>query len=168
MSLGRFASPLVAVVVTTLVGCMPAKRASDRSNAAIDDLEEARFSTNEPRAQLMLSEAMDWVGVPYRFGGTTRDGIDCSAFVRTAAASAEVALPRRSIEQAASGHPVEEKEIAPGDLLFFNTNGRGVSHVGMAIDSRRFVHASSSRGVTVSSLDEDYYRSRFLFARRIL
>lgn len=112
-------------------------------------------------------EAVDeWYGTRYRFGGTTKSGIDCSAFVREVYKTAfGIDLPRTAREQfKAAVHAVSD--LQQGDLLFFNTRG-GVSHVGVYIGNNKFVHASSSHGVVVSSLDEKYYAARYLGARRM-
>jgi cell wall-associated NlpC family hydrolase len=80
-----------------------------------------------------------------------------------------IALPRTSRAMSRIGQPVSKGQLRFGDLVFFNTNGRGVSHVGMYIGNGQFVHASTwRRGVLVSSLNERYYRQRFAGARRIL
>lgn len=110
-----------------------------------------------------------WLGTPYRYGGTTREGIDCSAFTQTIMQSvAGITIPRTSKEQFKVGKWVNLAELQPGDLVFFNTSGRGVSHVGIMIEGHQFAHASVSRGVTISSLNQSYYRSRLMGARRII
>lgn len=114
----------------------------------------------------LLQAVDDWYGTKYRYGGTTKSGIDCSAFVRAVYKAAfGIELPRTAREQyGAASKKVTDLQL--GDLLFFNTTG-GVSHVGMYLGNNRFVHASCSRGVAVSSLTEAYYASRYLGARRI-
>lgn len=112
--------------------------------------------------------AEEWLGTPYVYGGTSRNGTDCSGFVLNVFRKIDVPLPRTSREQADRGTAVGRENIQPGDLLFFNTTGSGVSHVGIAIGKQKFIHASTSRGVIVSSLDEDYYGERFLFAKKVL
>ncbi len=112
-------------------------------------------------------EAIDeWYGTRYKFGGTSKSGIDCSAFVREVYKAAfGIDLPRTAREQfKVAVHAVSD--LKEGDLLFFNTRG-GVSHVGVYVGNNKFVHASSSNGVIVSGLDEKYYAARYLGARRI-
>ncbi|GAB3421833.1 C40 family peptidase [Niabella aquatica] len=116
---------------------------------------------------IKLLETIDeWYGTRYRYGGTTKSGIDCSAFVRAVYKVAfGIDLPRTAREQfRAAAMAVSNLQI--GDLLFFNTSG-GISHVGMYLGNNKFVHASTSRGVIVSDLDENYYAIRYLGARRI-
>lgn len=163
---------VLILLASVAVGCAPASRADRNTGssdiASVEALQAARNSTANPVVRSMLMEAETWMGTTYRYGGTGRDGIDCSAFVREVVAVAGVHLPRRSVDQASEGAAVLRSSIRAGDLVFFNTNGSGVSHVGLAIDATRFVHASTSRGVIVSSLDDRYYADRFLFGRRIL
>ena len=123
----------------------------------------------------LLDEAQTYIGTPYRYGGTTRNGIDCSAFVLSVfGASAGVALPRVAAAQAQEGERVEKSELQRGDLVFFS-HGRGrISHVGIVEQVTedgdiKFIHAATSRGVMISSLNTDkYWAPRFRFAKRIL
>ena len=114
----------------------------------------------------LLEAIDDWYGTRYRFGGTTKSGIDCSAFVREVYKVAfDIELPRTAREQfRAAQMAVSNLQI--GDLLFFNTRG-GVSHVGVYLGNNKFVHASTKKGVIVSGLDENYYSARYLGARRM-
>ena len=122
----------------------------------------------------ILNEASTYIGTPYRFGGMTRSGIDCSAFVLSVYGSATgINLPRISSAQAQEGERVEREELEKGDLLFFQTRGSRISHVGIVQEITpegeiKFIHASTSKGVTISSLNEKYWGLRFRFAKRIL
>ena len=122
----------------------------------------------------ILNQAYSFLGTPYRMGGNSRAGIDCSAFIINAfQGQAPLDLPRVSAGQAALGETVERSEVRRGDLLFFQTRGRRVSHVGIVdevdVDGKiKFIHASSSRGVTISSLNEAYWQNKFSFARRLI
>ncbi|MFP2768433.1 NlpC/P60 family protein [Oceanisphaera sp. KMM 10153] len=108
-----------------------------------------------------------WRGVPYRFGGVDSEGIDCSAFTRTLYQEAYgMELPRSTYEQVTLGRPVSKQELQPGDLVFFRT-GR-TRHNGVYVGDGKFAHASSSVGVTISRLDNVYWRSRYWQARRLL
>ncbi len=108
-----------------------------------------------------------WYSVPYRIGGTSKEGIDCSAFVQGIAGDAfGVQLPRTAREQAAFCREIEKKDLQEGDLVFFNTTG-GISHVGLYINNNKFVHASTSMGVVISDLDEPYWQRRFVRAGRM-
>ncbi|MEY2811464.1 MAG: hypothetical protein RI991_459 [Bacteroidota bacterium] len=108
-----------------------------------------------------------WWAVPYRIGGSTMSGIDCSNFVRGLTNYAYgLDLPRTSREQAAYCREIEREELKEGDLVFFNT-GRGISHVGLYMANNKFVHASTSMGVVISSLDEPYWKRRYVKSGRL-
>ena len=108
----------------------------------------------------------DWWGTPYRMGGSGKQGIDCSAFVQGLMASVYgLSMPRVAREQKSNCSPLRMDELQEGDLVFFNTRG-GVSHVGVYLHNNHFVHASTSGGVMVSSLQESYWQKRFLGAGR--
>ncbi|MBM3413070.1 MAG: NlpC/P60 family protein [Bacteroidetes bacterium] len=108
------------------------------------------------------------MGVRYRKGGTTSRGIDCSAFTASVLyAYTGTNLPRTCREQYQQYPRVSQSEIEIGDLLFFRTRGRAVSHVGIYLGNNKFVHASSSNGVVVSSRNEPYFSTRFAGARRV-
>lgn len=109
----------------------------------------------------------DWYGTRYRYGGTTKSGIDCSAFTREMYRGAfGMELPRTAREQYGRMRKISTAEMREGDLVFFNTTG-GVSHVGLYLGNNKFVHASTSRGVVISDLYETYYISRFIGAGRM-
>lgn len=109
----------------------------------------------------------EWAGVPYRYGGNSKNGIDCSAFVRrTVAAIRNLLLPRTTRAQAQRGRAVERGDLRVGDLVFFKT-GPDKRHVGIYIGDGRFMHASSSRGVTISELSNIYWRRHYWQARRL-
>ena len=108
----------------------------------------------------------EWYGTPYRYGGSTKYGIDCSAFVQAIFISAfGITLPRTAREQYNVTHHISRTELQEGDLLFFNTQG-GVSHVGIYLQNNKFVHASVS-GVTITDMFEPYYVRHFVAAGRI-
>lgn len=112
------------------------------------------------------AEAERWEGVPHRWGGTTRRGIDCSALVQTLYRNvAGVRLPRTTRAQVRTGDRVRKRDLQPGDLVFFHLEKS--RHVGVYLDEGRFVHASSSQGVSVSNLSESYWTNRYWTARRI-
>ncbi|OOF36527.1 NlpC/P60 family protein [Rodentibacter heidelbergensis] len=126
--------------------------------------------TNRPRSGLIGDKALagvynEWAGTRYRMGGTTKRGIDCSAFMQTAFLSAYgIELPRSTAEQRHLGRKISKHELQKGDLVFF----RGNNHVGVYIGNNQFMHASSSQGVTISSLDENYWARTYTQSRRIM
>jgi cell wall-associated NlpC family hydrolase len=117
-------------------------------------------------AQTIVDTAIRFVGTPYRNGGAAPDGFDCSGFVFYVFSQAGLAVPRTVEAQAHAGGEVGDLE--PGDLVFFRTNGRGPTHVGIALGPDRFIHAPSSRGeVRIEPLARPYWAERYLEARRL-
>lgn len=109
----------------------------------------------------------DWWGTRYRYGGTTKKGIDCSAFASTLLNETySVSLPRTARDQYAQSEKISRDNLQEGDLVFFNTRG-GVSHVGVYLNNGYFVHSSVSSGVTISSLNDDYYNRKYIGGGRI-
>lgn len=116
----------------------------------------------------LIRTAMAYRGTRYVRGGTSRGGFDCSGFTRYVYAKYGVSLPHSSAAQAGKGTRIAKSELKPGDLVFFATYRRGISHVGIYIGNNQFVHASNhGRGVTVDSLGSSYYAPRYRGARRI-
>ena len=122
----------------------------------------------------ILLEAESYLGTPYRYGGSTRSGIDCSAFVLSVfGAAAGMDLPRVAAQQSNEGDSVERTELQKGDLVFFSHRGGRISHVGIVEDVTpegevKFIHAATSKGVMVSSLDDSYWGPKFKFAKRVV
>jgi lipoprotein Spr len=116
-----------------------------------------------------LLESVDkWYGVRYRSGGNDKNGIDCSGFtVSVYSAVFGIMLPRVSREQHRISRKISVTELQQGDLVFFNTRGRGVSHVGIYLGNNKFIHASISKGVIVNDLFEPYYLKRYVGSGRI-
>lgn len=120
-------------------------------------------------SRTVVSDAMNYMGVPYVFGGNTpSSGFDCSGYVRYVFVNAGIYLPRTADVQYNCGYAVSTSELAPGDLVFFETYCPGPSHVGIYVGDGNFIHASSSRGVTISSLSSSYYSAHYLGARRVM
>lgn len=116
----------------------------------------------------IVSRAAKYKGVPYVFGGTTTKGFDCSGYVQYVFKDCKAKLPRLADEQALQGIFVTQKQLRPGDLVFFTTYAAGASHVGIYAGDGQFWSASSSKGVILSSLKDDYWKQRYYGARRVL
>lgn len=148
-----------------------------RGNQNTPDTQRTATTTKKTKlskADNVINTALTFSGVRYKFGGTTRKGMDCSGLLYVSFGKHDVKLPRTSIHMAEEGKKIRVKDVEKGDLLFFKTNKRAkrINHVGMVVaienNEIKFIHASSSRGVTVSSLREGYWNQAFVKATRIL
>lgn len=128
------------------------------------------FKESEMISDEVMSKVIEYINTPYLWGGTSKRGIDCSAFVQTVMYQAlGIMLPRTSYEQSNVGEPVEIGNLKFGDLLFFDTMNKGrTTHVGIYLSDGYFAHSGSKTGVIVASLDSDYYSRTFLKAKRII
>jgi cell wall-associated NlpC family hydrolase len=142
--------------------------------AASSVLSETPGAADAPKADASIKDrllrvARRMLEVPYRFGGTTLWGLDCSGFVQKTFAFLDLDLPRSAREQFRTGAKVAKADLSPGDLVFFRTYAKYPSHVGIYLGDNRFVHASSrERKVTIDSLDTPYYVKRYIGAKRLL
>lgn len=116
----------------------------------------------------IVADSMDYLGVPYVFGGTSPYGFDCSGYVRYVFALSGIYLPRTADAQYEYGYPVSTDELIAGDLVFFSTYEYGPSHVGIYLGDGSFINASSSQGVSIASLYSSYWGSCYIGARRVL
>lgn len=136
----------------------------------VSEGESSTFTENGIRKDQIMESILGWLGTPYRFGGTSRKSIDCSAFTQTIfKEAAEVKLPRTARWQYTLGEKIENlDELQFGDLIFFHTRSYArASHCGIYLGDNLFAHASSRYGVTVSSLESGYYNKRFIGGRRL-
>lgn len=130
--------------------------------------EPAPAVATAPRVAHIVELALMLQGAPYRDGGSDPSGFDCSGLVYYVFTESGVTLPQSARDQYTAGSPVGPGDIAAGDLLFFATNGSGPTHVAIAIDAVRFVHAPNERTVVrVDALDTPYWRLRLIGARRV-
>ncbi|WP_405384342.1 C40 family peptidase [Maribacter sp. LLG6340-A2] len=135
---------------------------------------KGRTSSTHTKADKIINTALSYSGVRYKFGGTTKKGMDCSGLLYVSFGEHDVKLPRTSYHMAEEGHRVAVKNIEKGDLLFFKTTrgSKRINHVGMVVGTTNneitFIHASTSRGVTVSSLRDGFWNQAFVKATRIL
>jgi cell wall-associated NlpC family hydrolase len=121
-----------------------------------------------PEAESVVETALSLRGSPYRNGGSSPSGFDCSGFIWYVFAVHGVAVPRTVVEQYRAGHGVHTDQLRAGDLVFFDTGAAPASHVGVVVGPDAFVHAPSSRGqVRVEHLSAPYWSSRYVGARRV-
>ena len=125
-------------------------------------------------ADKIINTALTFSGTRYKWGGTTKKGMDCSGLLFVSFGEHDVQLPRVSYDMATEGKRVKVNKVEKGDLLFFKTKKRSrrINHVGMVVsiegDEIKFIHASTSRGVIVSSLREGFWNNAFVKATRVL
>jgi len=152
---------LAVAVITVLAGCTSAPRY--RSSPV-------EVSSSDVDGSEVVGEAKKYLGVPYRNGGTTTNGLDCSGLVVTVYERFGVALPRTSHDQSSFGAKVDRSRLEPGDLVFFRTSGTTrISHVGIYSGDGQFIHASTrSKRVKYDRLDNKYFKKRYATARRVL
>lgn len=119
-------------------------------------------------ANQLVTSAKSVMGVKYRSGGTTTAGFDCSGFITYIFKNQGITLPRTSSGMYTTGSSVSKANLQIGDLVFFNTSGKGVSHVGVYIGSGKFAHSASSKGVSIASINDPYYwGERYIGAKRV-
>ncbi|WP_064091883.1 C40 family peptidase [Rossellomorea aquimaris] len=115
----------------------------------------------------IVNFAKKFTGVPYKWGGTTPSGFDCSGFLTYVFSNHGISLPRTSADQFYQGEKISDSELQAGDLVFFTTYKAGPSHSGIYVGDNEFIHASDS-GVVVSNLNNTYYKTRYLGARSFI
>ena len=154
MRISKLSIFLLSVVILT--SCASAKKAKIR----------------QQRIETVINTAKGFIGTPYKWGGTSRSGIDCSGLLCNSFRMVSYDLPRTSAAQSEVGKKVKRKKLEAGDLVFFATGKkkRKITHVGLVTEARgdkvKFIHSSSSLGVVISDLNMKYYRKRFRFGRR--
>ncbi len=157
----RISSPVFLFLVLFFSGCVsstpknqPARRISSPENTQL--------------SALLRAEAQTWSGTPHVWGGTTKNGIDCSALVQNVYQDVlDISIPRTTAQQSKIGDFVQPGNVMVGDLVFYHIDRR-TRHVGIYLGENEFMHASKSEGVTISSLDDSYWKKRFWMIRRIL
>ena len=170
---------LFFVAFLTSCGSSRSRAVSENSSKRMVSSEE-KFDSNpniEPedeRVYDIISNAKKYEGTRYKYGGTTKRGMDCSGLVYTAYLEEDIPLPRTSRAMSLEGKRLFLKEVTVGDLLFFETNKnrKVINHVGLVVDVLPdhilFIHSTSSRGVIISSLSESYWHNNFVMARRVI
>lgn len=166
--LHRYTYLLAAVLlglVLTQTGCTATKQTTRAPAAASKPVTLSQASS--PLQKQLVAHYREWAGTPYRAGGLSQRGVDCSGFVYlTFREKLGRKLPRTTQEQLRQGKRVARSELTVGDLVFFRT-GFKTRHVGIYLGEEQFLHASSSRGVMISSLSDAYWNRAFLQGRRV-
>lgn len=147
------------MVVLVLVSCAASKKGSVR----------------DMKVERVISSARTYIGTPYKYGGTSRAGMDCSGLLLNSFRAVQITLPRSSEAQSKVGTEIKMKDLEPGDLVFFATGNkkRKITHVGLVTEVKgerdvKFIHASSSLGVVETNIYANYYQERFRGARRVI
>ncbi|MDB4922123.1 NlpC/P60 family protein [Mucilaginibacter sp.] len=162
---------ILAVQAQTKISPGPTddKNPDDQESLAKDYLSQIMGVAMSATSNMKLFHFVyDWIGTPYRFGGSSRRGIDCSAFTKELYSEVfNMDIQRSSRDIFSMVSPVRRDDLKEGDLVFFKIHSRRISHVGIYLGNNRFAHASS-RGVAISSLDDAYYRRYFYRGGRML
>ena len=150
---------------TTVKSTTSAKKSTTSTNSVKTT---ASTQNTSSKASAVIATAKTYMGVPYVWGGVSPSGFDCSGFTQFVLKKNGISIPRVTSDQYGAGVAVSKSNLRVGDLVFFTTYKAGPSHVGFYLGDGKFIHASSSKGVTISSLDSSYYSSRYIGARRVI
>ena len=164
-----FSTLAVQAQTKTSPGTTDDKNPDEQESLAKDYLSQIMGVAMSATSNMKLFHFVyDWIGTPYRFGGSSRRGIDCSAFTKELYSEVfNMDIQRSSRDIFSMVSPVRRDDLKEGDLVFFKIHSRRISHVGIYLGNNRFAHASS-RGVAISSLDDAYYRRYFYRGGRLL
>lgn len=167
---------LVTIVVIAFILSACSSKRNSVTDSRVHDYElyepkvEHKKHHNTDVAKRLEKEAREWLGTKYKYGGESRKGTDCSGMVMVVFETVTgIKLPRDSHSQQQYCKQIDKKDLAPGDLVFFITsnNGERVNHVGLYIGNGDFIHSSTSKGVIISNLNQDYYKRHFHSAGRV-
>jgi lipoprotein Spr len=152
------------ILIVGLNACSPKKQLGSTENP----YKEFKVSEVDFKNKKLQRFVSDWFGTPYQFGGSSKKGVDCSGFINQLYAQVyNIQVPRNTAALSNESRKINPSKLKEGDLVFFNISGKKVSHVGVYIQNDKFVHASTKVGVTISSLQNPYYKKHFAKAARI-
>lgn len=161
----------IVLAIFSLASCSSQKKLSGRQAEAARLSSQFGFKITPKDDLRLYSEASRWLGVPYRYGGKSRTGVDCSGLVGQIYQNVYKISLQRTVEGIADKNcrKVAKSDLKTGDLVFFNTSKRkkGMNHVGLFLKDHHFIHASTSKGVIVSNLRESYYRKHWKKGGRV-
>lgn len=175
--LGIYKTPSKKTIAKTAVAPETKSIIIDTKQSKITDVNEADFWLSTENDSYLLDQIVNrgitFLGTPYRSGGTSTSGMDCSGFIIATFSGFSLKLPRTSNEMSRTGLAIEKNTAKKGDLIFFRTNGRSaINHVGMVLevleDEIKFIHSSTQRGVIVSSTKEGYYKNALAQINRVI
>ncbi|MBC7412104.1 MAG: C40 family peptidase [Bacteroidia bacterium] len=167
-------SIVIGLLLVMVLGCSvfrktPNKPSSNSSAKPTVKTESKAFPILKKNNEKLYNACQSWLGVPYKLGGNTKAGVDCSALVNALyKESYAIQLPRTTTELRSKYPAVKTNELRTGDLVFFNFESKKASHVGMYLNDKKFIHASTKKGVIVGSLDDLYNAKYFIGGARVL
>lgn len=170
--INHYIAVVVIVVMTGLMSACHSSKSASRGSSYVPrtDLKMEIDKDMEPIRRDLLVEAQSWIGTKYKYGGHSRSGTDCSGMIMEIYFNTTgIKLPRNSGEQKSYCREIHDKDMMPGDLVFFSNGGKNgrIGHVGMYVGNGQMIHASGSRGVMISLLEEKYWQTHYAGAGRV-
>lgn len=158
----RYSLYIFFVFTAFFTSCKVRKHAAVSKNTEKKELKELHVTKD------LKKEINSWLGTPYKYGGVNKSGVDCSGLVNAIFLEVyEIKLPRTSRSIYTACKPVKIKDLREGDLVFFDYNGKGISHVGIYLSDSKYVHASASKGVVISDLNNEFTKKKIVGAGRV-
>ena len=161
---------IVIVVSLFLIACGSSKKTNFKQTKT----EKSSKKKKSDKADAIIAYAKTYSGTKYKYGGTTKKGIDCSGLLFVSFQSEQISLPRIARDMSKKGTKISLSKVQKGDLLFFKTNKkkRSINHVGLVVEKNKkglfFIHSTTSSGVIISSLDQNYWKNAFVEARKVI